>query len=77
MSSSANFRKAIRSKALRQDLEAVFEKHGLQLLKDDGAWMFLDDYTDTAKIHIREKGWFEKWKQKSEFYRPVPEEKEK
>jgi hypothetical protein len=61
----------IRGKAMKADLVEVFKKHGLQILEDDGMWMFLDDYTDTAKIHFRELGWADKWKQMSEYFKPV------
>lgn len=69
----ADFRRAIRSKELKKDLAETFAKHALQVLEDDGAWIFLDDYTDTAKIHIRELGWSDarKWRHMGEFYGPV------
>lgn len=73
MSSLDNFRRATRSKALKADIIATLNKHGLQLLEDGGMWVFLDDYTDTAKIHLREKGYADSWKHLDEFYVPVPE----
>ncbi len=72
--SLSKFRQIIRSKALKKELSETLAKYGLQVLEDDGAWIFIDDYTDTVKVHMRELGWSgdNKWKQMSEFYRPVP-----
>lgn len=42
---------------LAADLRAVLEKHGLELLTDDGITVFVDDYSDAWTVYFRPLGY--------------------
>lgn len=54
---------------MEPQLRAMLGKFGFHLLKDDGLWLWRDDYTDSYKIHfipskLREQ--IEMWKDRGD-----------
>lgn len=67
------------TKSFREDLQAVLAKHGMELLTDDGLWMWVDDYTDSYLFYARPTGWVAQWRARhdSAKWDPVFEPKKK